>query len=213
MRVLLRLLTWTLIVAASSIGLARATAIRWWRVPSDDPWLGVSVTPSIEPGDWVLLWRLTRPVDGDLVLCPEPKAPERIVVGRVFGSGNDELLFANGTITRNSQPLRTERGCGQFEVSHPRTNELIRQNCSIEDLDGRLHMRGGTADGSSSPQTPKKVVVEPGQFFLVSDNRQFPFDSRDFGPVPSASCRETVVFRLWSRNGYFDQERRFEVIH
>lgn len=212
MRALLRLIVWTLVILGLAIGLARATAIRWWRVPTDDPWLSASVGPTLQPGDWVLLWRLTRPSDGDLVQCPEPKAPERIVIGRILGSGNDELTFGEGNIVINGKALRTERSCDAFEVLHPRTGATVRQGCSVEDMGGRLFMRGSDVASGNATQTPLKVVVNPGDFYLVSDNRQFPFDSRDFGPVAASSCRETIVFRLWGRNGYFDQQRRFDLI-
>jgi hypothetical protein len=44
--------------------------------------------------------------------------------------------------------------------------------------------------------------VEPSSVYLISDNRLFPFDSRDFGPLPTASCKETFIFRLVSRLGF-----------
>jgi hypothetical protein len=48
--------------------------------------------------------------------------------------------------------------------------------------------------------------------FLVSDNRLYPFDSRDFGPLPQASCQETVIFRLVSRLGFSDVKKRLSWI-
>ena len=210
MRTLIRLIVWTLIIVGSLVGLARATAIRWWQVPQDDPWLGASVAPTLRPGDWVLLWRLTRPVEGDLVKCPEPKAPERIVVGRILGAANDQIAFDRGQLRRNDRNLPTERSCESFEVAHPRTGEVVQQGCSIEDFEGRLYMRGNLA--ADPPPSMKVLTIEPGSFFLVSDNRQFPFDSRDYGTVEAASCRETVVYRLWSKHGYFDSVGRFDLV-
>jgi hypothetical protein len=46
----------------------------------------------------------------------------------------------------------------------------------------------------------------------VSDNRQFPWDSREFGAVPRATCTEAVVFRLVSKDGFFDVANRFTLI-
>jgi len=46
----------------------------------------------------------------------------------------------------------------------------------------------------------------------LSDNRQYPYDSRDFGTVERSTCREAVVFRLVSEDGYFDQKNRFTFI-
>lgn len=212
MRSFVRLLVWTLLIAGGVIGLARATAIRWWRVPTEDPWLGASVLPSIGPGDWVLLWRLTRPAEGDLVLCAEPGAKERIVVGRILATGNDQLETRGANVSVNTKSLRRERGCDGFKVTHPKTGQVLEQPCSMEELDDRLYLRGDLIEGLRSEPPAKPVEVAPGTFYLISDNRQFPFDSRDFGPVDAATCVETVVFRLWGPGGYFDQNRRFELI-
>jgi signal peptidase I len=212
MRSLLRFIVWTLIVLGAAVGLARATAIRWWRVPLDDPWLAASVSPTLRPGDWVILWRLTRPTEGDLVRCPEPKAPERIVVGRVLASANDQVEFDKGLFKLNGRSLPTERGCPEFEVRHPKTGDFVRQTCGVEDLAGHLYMRGNFALSLGLPQSSMKVIVEPGTYYLVSDNRQFSFDSRDYGPVDASSCKETVVFRLWSKDGYFNPDGRFDLL-
>lgn len=213
MRSLLRLLIWTLIIAGAFIGLARATAIRWWRVPVDDPWLAASVGPTLGPGDLVLLWRLTRPHEGDLVMCPEPGAKERIVIGRVLATGNDVIEFSEGLVELNSKALRRETGCEEFTVTHPKDpNQSVAQSCSVEDLDGYLYKRGNLIEGFTPPPRTKPVTVTVGQFFLVSDDRQFPLDSRDFGPVDAATCLETFVFRLWGPGGYFSPNRRFDLI-
>jgi hypothetical protein len=55
--------------------------------------------------------------------------------------------------------------------------------------------------------------VEAGQVFLVSDNRQLPYDSRDFGLVERATCKEMVFFRLFSAEGLKDVDHRFSLIH
>lgn len=212
MRGFIRLLVWVLMIAAGITGLARATAIRWWQVPFNDPWLAASVAPSMAAGDWVLLWRLTRPHEGDLVMCPEPSAPERIVVGRVLATGNDTIFIESGIVNLNKKSLRRESGCGRVQVTHPKSEQAVDQGCSVEDLDGDLYQRADLVAPLNPPPKMTPVNVEPGKFFLVSDNRQFPLDSRDFGPVDAASCTETVIFRLWGAGGYFDPNRRFELV-
>ncbi len=57
-----------------------------------------------------------------------------------------------------------------------------------------------------------KTEVEDRQVYLVSDNRFYPFDSRDFGTLPRESCSETVVFRLVSRLGFGDVTARLRWI-
>jgi hypothetical protein len=57
------------------------------------------------------------------------------------------------------------------------------------------------------------VAVPEGRVFLVSDNRQYPFDSRHFGALERGTCKEKILFRLMSHEGFFDVNRRLTLIH
>ena len=50
------------------------------------------------------------------------------------------------------------------------------------------------------------------EVFLVSDNRRFPYDSRRFGSLDAESCKESIFFRLVSKNGFLDVKPRFTYI-
>jgi signal peptidase I len=208
----LRVVLWTLAVLAVIVGLSRAVALRWWRIPVDDPYLAASVTPSLRGGDRVLLWRLTQPSFGDLVLCPEPEHPERVVVGRIVGEADDKVTITGTSMTVNGKHIVTESNCtqGKFTVNDPQTGIEHEQHCEMEVVGSRTHMRGD-ADGKVAP-LPVESVVPEGQVYLVSDNRQFPYDSRDYGPVDRHLCKETVVFRIWGLEGFGDHETRFTFI-
>src|SRR5687768_17114892 len=124
MRKIFQVLFWTALVLSVVIGLARAIAIRWWRVPSDDPYLTASTSPSVRAGDLILLWRLTPPGFGDLVLCPEPKRPDRVVIGRLVGEARDDLEVAGADITINRKRQGIESNCqpNKFDERDPATN-------------------------------------------------------------------------------------------
>lgn len=213
MRSLWRFLLWSAIVAATIVGVLRAVAIRWWRLPINDPWLEASVEPTLRGGDLVLLWRLTPPHFGDLVNCPEPNAPERVVVGRVFGEPGDAIEIEASSVKVNSHLFQTERACTEprVTVKHPRTGQPVEQACDMENVGDALHP---VASVAGQPGAPSKMAttVPDGRVFLVSDNRLFPFDSRDYGPVERSSCKESVFFRLWGLDGFFDVGRRFTYI-
>lgn len=214
MRSLLRIILWTAIIGALIIGGLRAVAIRWWRVPINDPWLEASIEPSLRGGDLIVLWRLTPPHFGDLVICPEPKAPERLVIGRILGEAGDSIEIEGSNVSVNGHRLATERRCDERNVSvkHPGNRELIVQACSLEAAGGGLHQRAESGGYRSQPAGLATNVPE-GRVFLVSDNRLFPYDSRDYGPVERNKCTESVVFRLVGRDGFFDVGRRFTYIH
>ncbi|MGC4093575.1 MAG: hypothetical protein QM756_37890 [Polyangiaceae bacterium] len=54
---------WFVLVVGVLVGVARATAIRWWRVPEDDPYLEASIAPTLRPGDLdlALAWKPCAP--------------------------------------------------------------------------------------------------------------------------------------------------------
>lgn len=215
MRKMFRFLLWVALVLGALIGVLRATAIRWWRVPGNDRYLAASVSPSVRAGDVILLWRLTKPGFGDLVLCPEPGHPERVVIGRLVGEAGDRLEVTGGDITLNDKRLPTEGRCARtpFKEFAPDTGIEVEQGCSLEEVGGGVHERGDISSaGLAAPRDAKTEKVPAGQVWLVSDNRLFPYDSRDFGPVERATCTETVFFRLVGSRGFFDTSTRNQYI-
>ncbi len=210
MRKILQILFWTALVLGVVIGLSRAVAIRWWRVPSDDPYLSASTSPSLRAGDLILLWRLTPPSFGDLVLCPEPKRPERVVIGRIVGESRDDLEINGADIVLNRKRQIIESNCNHpdtFAEHDPSNGIKVEQRCTFEELANTTHMRGELLTQGVRPSDVKTTVPD-GYVFLVSDNRQYPYDSREFGPVPRETCTETVFFRLVGAGGFFDTKSR-----
>jgi len=214
MRKMFKFLFWVALVLGILIGVLRATCIRWWRVPSDDPYLTASTSPSVRAGDLILLWRGSKPGFGDLVICPEPKHPERVVIARIAGEERDNITVEGADITVNRKNIRTESNCmpSKFTERDPGTGFEAEQTCSIESMGGSTHMRGELAAGTPKPRDIQ-ADVPIGQVWLVSDNRQYPWDSREFGPVDRETCKEMVFFRLVGSGGYFDSSTRNQYIH
>jgi signal peptidase I len=212
MRALGRWLLWSLIALGVLVGVLRATAIRWWRVPSGDPYLDASVAPSLRGGDLVLLWRLTPPAIGSLALCPEPQHPERVVIGRMVGEDRGTVRIEGTRVFVNDKELTNEGSCtdDHFQVTPPQGGADVEQRCSLEVAGGVAHPRG-EAEATAEVAT-FEVSLKSGEVALVSDNRRYPYDSRDYGPVEQATCTETVFFRLLGGGGFFDTSRRFQYV-
>ncbi len=208
---LLRFLGWALIIVGALVGIARLTVIRWWRVPLGDPYLEASLAPSLRGVDWVILWRGSAPIEGNLVLCPGPKAAGRSVIGRILAEQGDHVKLGDEGLLVNGRGFETESTCDSFSVRDPGTGQETRLACHREVVGSRTHLRG-----DAHPALPKpgeaNVDVLGGQVYLISDNRQFPWDSREFGPVERSTCAETVVFRLVSKDGFFDVPNRLTLI-
>ncbi len=213
MHKMFRFLFWVALIAGAVIGVARATVIRWWRVPTDDPYLTSSTSPSVRAGDLILLWRGTRPGFGDLVVCPEPNRPDRVVVGRIIGEMRDTLTIKNGNVVVNTKRMGDEGACAvdKFTEIDPGTRIPVEQRCSLEEVGGDVHQRGNPTQGV--PPADVETTVPDDHVYLVSDNRMFPYDSREFGPVPRSTCTEMVFFRLVGIGGFFDTSSRNQYIH
>lgn len=214
MRKMFRVLFWVALIAGALLGVARATAIRWWRIPQGDRYLDASISPSLEGGDLILLWRLTAPVLGDLVLCPEPQHPERVVIGRIVAQGRDQVEVTGADVSRNGHRYVVDGNCAKrtFNELDPASGAQFEQSCSIENVNGVSSLRGELVESAARPRDITATNVPRDSVWLVSDNRLFPYDSRDFGPVPRDSCREKVFFRLVSKVGFKDADRRNELV-
>lgn len=208
----MRFLMWTVVVVGVVIGIARLVAIRWWRIPADDPVLATSVTPTLYGGDLVLLWRATAPHFGSLVVCPDPEDPSRKVIGRIVGEPNDTVTIEADGLRVNNAKADTESSCGTFTVNDPSTGAEVKQYCDIEAVGGESHMRGSVGSNDPVSRQHSEYQVGEGKVFLLSDNRRYPFDSRHYGGIDRGTCKEAVFFRIFSKGGFKDVENRFTYI-
>jgi signal peptidase I len=208
----LRYLFWVSLLVAALIGLLRLTAIRWWQIPVGDPYLEASIAPTLRGGDWVILWRATAPRAGDLAICPEPKTPTREVIARFAAMQGEHVKLVKTSLTVNGKVVDNTDSCDSFKTIDPASGAEVSQGCSEEELAEKTHMVAVVRDGYTQP-ADAELDVPDGQVFLASDNRQFPWDSRDFGTVDRSTCTESVVFRLVSKDGFFDVPNRLSLIH
>jgi signal peptidase I len=207
----LRYLAWALVSVGLLIGVLRATLIRWWQVPIGDPYLDSSINPTLHGGDWVISWRGSPPKDGDLTACAEPKT-SRFVIGRIVGLQGEHVKMAREALVVNGKMAENPASCDSFTSHDPATGLEVKQGCSEEVVAEKAHLIGMLGNNGAKPATAD-VDVPEGLAFLASDNRLFPWDSRDFGLVDRSTCTETIVFRLMSSAGFFDVPNRFSVIH
>jgi signal peptidase I len=213
-RTLAHIILWLAVIGAIAVGVLRATCMRTWTMPSDDALLGLSVLPTIDPGDVLVLFRGGTPSFGELVLCSDPEVAGKYVVGRILGEPGDRVAVVDGGgILVNDKPIRSLRSCtpGQLSVRDPRTGDNFALACTIEEAGGDEYTRATAAHVEGQSQ-PFRVAVPESRVFLASDDRYYHDDSRDFGPVPVESCKERVIFRIVGARGWFDQPRRLSLI-
>jgi hypothetical protein len=155
---------------------------------------------------------MSPPAIGSLALCPEPKHADRVVIGRMIGDEGQKLKVSGTEVEINGKRLFGEGSCREerFTVKAPTNGSEIELRCSTEVVNGAVHERGEAE--AVADLAIFEATAGPGEVLLVSDNRRFPYDSRDFGPVDRATCKETVFFRLIGREGFSHRATRFTYI-
>ncbi|WP_437589169.1 signal peptidase I [Sorangium sp. So ce1000] len=189
----------------------RALVLDVWVVPND-PSLGASVAPSLAPGDAVVVLTRGTPGFGELVRCPDPETPGDHIVGRIAGLPGDTVDVDHSTLDVNGQRYDPEMACAEptITITDPATGNPVQLSCDMVMMGPGLHPR---ATGRRPPlERRHHVEVRPDTVFLLSDNRSYHDDSRDFGLQPRAACNQRIVFRLWGGAGWSDDQRRFTFV-
>jgi nickel-type superoxide dismutase maturation protease len=109
-------------LVASTVALAVAPAAvrlyRSWQARAAVT--GNSMLPALRPGDWVLVdplaFRDRSPRAGELVVVPDPRFPERLLVKRVRSTEEDGRLVVAGDSPERSTDSRTFGSVGAADV-------------------------------------------------------------------------------------------------
>jgi signal peptidase I len=169
----------------------RSVVLDWNLVPSG------SMRPTIVEGDYLLVNKLAYdlkmpfsgrtlvewggPQRGDIVVFRPPGETERYVK-RVVGVPGDVLELRDNRLYVNGEPTSRPRAPGRG----------VRVEREV--LEGRGHAILLSPDRPSPLDSFEPLVVPPGHYFVMGDNRDDSKDSRYFGVVP----RERIVGRVSS---------------
>jgi signal peptidase I len=150
-----------------------------------------SMEPTLRIGDFLLVDKqlVTMPgplprtniQHGDIIVFHYPIDPALLLVKRVIGVPGDRIRLRAGLVFRNGQPLEES-----YAVYRPGPPDGFRDNfprmVSAEPgIDSRwwIEMRGRIDNG--------ELVVPPGRYFVLGDNRNNSEDSRYWGFVPASA--------------------------
>lgn len=203
---------WGILVFGILFGVLRYWVIDFYEVP-DVPNEAVNWAnaPNLEPGDRVLVWRLGKPHIGDVVRCNDPSAPPetpRMLNGRVIGIGGDKIEMGDNVLRINGFRISTAACSNLARKVMDESGEMVDLSCFSEELGGSKHDVQQLAN--PPPAAPVELVVKPGTFFILSDNRSAPWahDSREVGLINEDQCTQRLAVRLISKAGWGDSERR-----
>ena len=174
----------------------RSFLVEPFQIPSS------SMVPTLEVGDYILVNKYTygirlsvirtkvlalnNPKRGDVVVFFPPHMNDTYFIKRVVGLPSDTVEYRNKQIFVNGEWVEREPAAEQFaQSSH---NITGRESLGESEHLMQVDIRRTSSDFS--------VVVRPGHYFMMGDNRDNSSDSRVWGQV---SERDIVgkAFAIW----------------
>ncbi len=143
---------------------------------------------------------------GDIVVFLAPCEPGLYVVKRIMGVPGDRIHLRNGVVYRNGEELKeqyvnhTQDGPNPYRDNFPAVPPSESYNvypCWEPEL--AKHIQGDD------------LVVPPGRFFAMGDNRDVSLDSRYWGFIPQENIIGRPMFIYWSFETPGDQYRKTEI--
>lgn len=181
--------------------LLRSFFVEPFRIPSG------SDEPTLLVGDFILvnkyvyglrlpvfhnkIFAMNEPKTGDIIIFRWPVDLSMILIKRVIGVPGDKISYVNKELFINGRPAPQELLGDSQDVAdpaHPLT-VFVRE----ENLAGVVHKIYLRPD---VPPQDFSVVVPPGNYFVMGDNRDGSNDSRYWGFVPEANVAGKAI-RIW----------------
>jgi signal peptidase I len=157
-----------------------------------------SMVPTLRVDDYIAA---LMPVEGAAPIRPcdvtvfkkpgSPQAPEVDYVKRIVALAGDRVAYVDGRLRLNGQLVPREKI--RLEGTATIYRETLPNGCSylIQEMDDR-----GMLDNTG------EIVVPPGHFYALGDNRDDSLDSRvpNFGPIPNENYRARPLFVYWAKD-------------
>ncbi len=181
----------TVAVAVGLAFLIQAFLVKPYRIPSG------SMEPTLAIGQRILVNRLsTHPGIGDIVVFRPP-------------AGATDDIASNGFCANRSQGSGHRQACDQ-STTHESSQTFVKRVVGLPGdhlriIDGHV-IRNGVREQDSYIRPcgdasycnfPKTIVVPPGEYYMMGDNRGESDDSRFWGPVPQKWIIGEAFFTYW----------------
>ena len=164
------------------------------------------MVPTLEVGDYILVnkyayglrlpgtrtkvFELGEPERGDVMVFFPPHQNQTYYIKRVIGKPGDRVAYRDKQLTVNGAPVPqmwlAEIPTGRYAVKMGRE--------SLPNTDGHLMQID-----NRRPSRNFSVVVKPGHYFMMGDNRDNSSDSRVWGQVPEGDIvgKAVAIWMHW----------------
>lgn len=155
---------------------------------------GLSMSPGLRSGSLVLVDPFSRWLGalqrGEVVTVLPPAIAGSLEVKRIIGLPGDQLEI------RSPAP-------GAPQAVYLRPDGKGRWRRLSEPYLGSTGLIGCCTSSGRATEEPKPFTVPAGEYFVMGDNRNVSYDSRDYGPVPRSAILGQVVWLItpWSHFG------------
>jgi signal peptidase I len=178
----------TVAVAVGLAFLIQAFVVKPYRIPSG------SMEPTLHVNQRILAYRLsTHPGVGDIVVFHPPAGadPTQPVCGdRAQGAGHQQAC--DRPVAQRSSQTFIKRVVGVAGDRLRIVNGHVYRN-GVREKDSYI----APCQPGGECNFPKTIVVPPGQYYMMGDNRGDSDDSRFWGPVPQKWVIGEAFFTYW----------------
>ena len=156
---------------------ATIAIIIYWLIAQPHKVSGASMFPNFKDGDFIITDKLTykfgEPKRGDVVVFKNPRDESEDFIKRIMGLPGDRIKVENGHVYINGKMVN--EGFLKSDVITP---------------------------GGSFMHEVQEIVVQPGEYIAMGDNRQHSSDSREWGFVTKKEIIGRVFLRYWPANQF-----------
>lgn len=142
---------------------------------------------------------MSEPRRGDILVFRWPVDPSIDFIKRVVGVPGDQISYVNKQLYINGQ-LAPQKFLNKT-TDMDENNHVWPVDTEQEDLLGVKHKIYLRPD---VPARDFSVIVPPGEYFVMGDNRDSSYDSRYWGFVPEANItgKAIMLWFSWDKNHY-----------
>ena len=174
----------------------RSFLVEPFQIPSS------SMVPTLVVGDYILVNKYTygirlpvlrtkvfdinEPRPGDVMVFFPPHMKDTYYIKRVIGVPGDLVVYKNKRLSINGSPIITSRG----ELNQKIGGRYLKRSEKLGEKPHKIQI------DTFRPPRDFSVVVKPGHYFMMGDNRGNSLDSRAWGQV----SEEDIVgraFAIW----------------